>query len=73
MCPWQTLLDLVRSYNAFLLHMIDNLDPACLQNVWPLGGKELSLDYLAREYYRHLDWHITHLETRIREVKSMKP
>ena len=71
--PWRALLDLVRAYNTFLLHLVDNLDPACLQHVWTLGGKELTLEFLARDYYRHLDWHITHLETRIREVKAMKP
>jgi len=23
-----------------------------------------------RDYYRHLDWHITHLEKRLREVSA---
>ncbi len=69
--PWQTLLALVRSYNAFILHLVAHLDPACLRNVWALGGKELTLEFLARDYYRHLDWHITHLEARIREVKAL--
>ena len=67
---WRTMLDLLRSYNAFVLHLVSNLDPSCLANVWIVGDKELSLEYLARDYYRHLDWHINHLETRISEVKA---
>ena len=67
---WKTMLDLLRSYNAFVLHLVSNLDPTRLSNVWIVGDKELTLEYLARDYYRHLDWHITHLEARIREVRA---
>jgi hypothetical protein len=67
---WRTMLDLLRSYNAFVLHLVSNLDPACLANVWVVGDKELSLAYLARDYYRHLEWHINHLENRISEVRA---
>jgi len=67
---WRTMLDLLRSYNTFVLHLVSNLDPACLGNVWVVDDKELSLEYLARDYYRHLDWHINHLETRIAEVRA---
>jgi hypothetical protein len=68
---WRTMLDLLRSYNAFVLHLVSNLDSACLGNVWIVDSKELSLEFLARDYYRHLDWHITHLETRISEVRAL--
>jgi hypothetical protein len=64
------MLDLLRSYNAFVLHLVSALDRACLGNVWVVGDKELSLEFLARDYYRHLDWHIDHLESRIYEVKA---
>jgi hypothetical protein len=70
---WHTLLDLFRSYNAFILPLVANLPPACLQNVWVVDGRELTLEFLARDYYRHLDWHHSHLETRIREVKAISP
>lgn len=68
--PWRTMLDLVRSYNAFILHLVSTLSPECLANVWLVGDKELFLEYLVRDYYRHLDWHIEHLENRIAEVKE---
>ncbi len=69
--PWKTLLDLVRAYNAFVLHLVAHLDPACLGHVWVVGDKELSLDFIARDYYRHLGWHVEHLEKRIAAVKAM--
>lgn len=68
--PWKPLLDLVAGYNTFILHLVANLDPACLGHVWVLDGKELTLEFLARDYYRHINWHIEHLERRIAEVKA---
>ena len=65
---WAPLLGLLRHYNAFILHLVRNLDPACLGHVWVVDGKEKTLEFLVRDYYRHLDWHITHLGTRLREV-----
>jgi hypothetical protein len=70
--PWKTMLDLLRAYNAFVLHLVRNLDPACLGNVWLVDGKELTLEFIARDYYRHLEWHIAHLENRISEVQAMR-
>jgi hypothetical protein len=37
-------------------------------HVWVADGQEKTLEFLVRDYYRHLDWHITHLETRLRQV-----
>ncbi len=67
---WDVLLDLLRCYNTFILHLVANLDPACLGNVWMVDGQEKTLEFLARDYYRHIDWHIDHLEKRIAEVKA---
>jgi len=65
---WAQLLGLLKHYNAFILHLARNLDPACLGHVWVVDGKEKTLEFLVRDYYRHLDWHITHLQARLREV-----
>jgi hypothetical protein len=70
--PWKTMLDLLRSYNAFVLHLVSNLDRACLGNVWIVGDKELTLEFLARDYYRHLEWHINHLQSRIAQVTAAR-
>jgi len=41
---------------------------ASVPAVTPLDA-EIS-GFAARDYYRHLDWHITHLQTRLREVSA---
>lgn len=68
---WPTLLTLLKAYNAFVLHLVRNLDPACLSNAWIIDGEEKTLEFLARDYYRHLDWHFDHLQKRIAEVKAV--
>jgi hypothetical protein len=70
---WSTLLTLVKAYNAFVLHLVRNLDSACLANVWVIDGQEKTLEFLARDYYRHLDWHFEHLQKRLEEVKALYP
>jgi hypothetical protein len=70
--PWKTLLDLLSCYNTFVLHLVANLDPACLGNVWVIDGQERTLEFLAGDYYRHINWHIEHLEKRIAEVTACK-
>ncbi|HJX53399.1 MAG TPA: DinB family protein [Polyangia bacterium] len=67
---WTQLLGLLGHYNAFILHLARNLDPACLGHVWVVDGQEKTLEFLVRDYYRHLDWHITHLEKRLHEVSA---
>ena len=69
--PWQDLLGLLKLYNVFLLHLARNIDPACLGNVWVIGGESKTLEFLVRDYYRHIDWHLAHLETRIREIRTL--
>jgi len=66
---WGALLDLFKAYNTFLLHLVRNVDDTCLGHVWAIGGEEKSLAFLMRDYYRHLEWHIDHLEKRIAEVR----
>jgi hypothetical protein len=68
--PWADLLGLLKAYNTFILHLVRNLDPVCLGHVWVVEGQEKTLDFLVRDYYRHLEWHITHLENRLREVSG---
>jgi len=68
---WKELLGLLKLYNVFLLHLVRNIDPACLNNVWIAGSESKTLEFLVRDYYRHLDWHLAHLETRIRELRAL--
>ena len=68
---WKDLLDLVKVYNVFILHLARNIDPSCLNHVWVIGDEAKTLEFLVRDYYRHIDWHLTHLETRINEVRAL--
>jgi hypothetical protein len=69
--PWDALLGLLKLYNVFLLHLVRNIDPSCLGNVWVVGGESKTLEFLVRDYYRHIDWHLAHLEARIREIRGL--
>jgi hypothetical protein len=69
--PWKDLLDLVKVYNVFILHLARNIDPACLNHVWVIGDEVKTLEFLVRDYYRHIDWHRAHLETRILDVRAL--
>jgi hypothetical protein len=50
---------------------VQNIDTSCLANVWAVGGESKTLEFLVRDYYRHIDWHLAHLETRIREIRGL--
>jgi hypothetical protein len=71
--PWSSLVALLKAYNDFVLHLVRSVDPACLGHVWVVDGKELSLEYLMGDYYRHLEWHIAHLDKRLLEVAALLP
>jgi hypothetical protein len=69
--PWKDLLGLLRLYNVFLLHLVRNIDPACLGHVWVIAGESKALEFLVHDYYRHMDWHLAHLEARVREIRAL--
>ena len=71
--PWEDLLGLLKLYNVFILHLVRNLEPRCLGNVWVVDSESKTLEFLVRDYYRHIDWHLAHLETRLREVRALAP
>jgi hypothetical protein len=69
--PWKDLLGLLRLYNVFLLHLVRTIDPACLGHVWVIAGESKTLEFLVRDYYRHIDWHLAHLASRTREIRAL--
>lgn len=68
---WDSLVTLWYSYNLLLLHVIENLDAGSLDNVWIKDEEALTLEYLVKDYFRHLQWHIDHFEGRLKEVEKM--
>lgn len=65
---WKELTALWYSYNCILLKVIGTIDISKLANVWIKGEEALTLEHLANDYYRHLEWHVDHFEKRLKEV-----
>jgi hypothetical protein len=53
-----------------LLNVIEGIDDKALDNAWKVSEKELSLGFLAKDYYRHLKWHIEQFESRLNEIND---
>lgn len=66
---WRTLRELWYAYNLLLLHLVENLDPAALGNLWHVDAQSLSLEELVRDYYRHLAEHLDHFRRRLGELE----
>ena len=65
---WKDITALWSSYNHILLKVIEHMDTNAIGNVWLLDDKELSLEFIVNDYYRHLEWHIGHFEERLKEL-----
>lgn len=67
---WKELVKLWYSYNRILLRIIENIDENALENVWVKGEDALPLNFIVKDFYRHLQWHIGHFEGRLKEVQA---
>ena len=57
--PWAELIDLWQIYNVQLAGLIDDADQDALAHVWHTpDGKDLSLEFLMRDYVVHLRHHL---------------
>jgi hypothetical protein len=66
------LVDLWRSYNLFLLYIIGRIDPASLDAVWEVDGKQKNLEFLVNDYFTHLRWHLDLFEERAAEIAAVE-
>jgi hypothetical protein len=66
---WPTLLYLWINYNRLLLHIIKTLSPGSLKNKWIVEKDTHTLQWLIRDYYRHMRWHIQQYQDRISQLK----
>jgi hypothetical protein len=62
------LLLLWKQYNLLLAHLIADVKPGVLSHVWKTGGKEITLEFLMKDYLRHLKDHVKHFEDRLAEL-----
>ena len=57
--PWGDLLQLWKSYNLHLLHLISVIPSNALGNLCSVGGEEpATLEFLIQDYVTHLKHHI---------------
>jgi hypothetical protein len=57
--PWSELLWFWTTYNEHLAHLIDTVPEAALTHECRIGGDEpITLEFLMKDYVRHLEHHI---------------
>jgi DinB superfamily len=57
--PWSEIIQLWQSYNTQLAAIIRRVDANALQHVWHTpDGKDLTLEFLMRDYVVHLRHHL---------------
>lgn len=55
---WNVLITLWYSYNLILMDVIEHMDANSMENVWICGEEAFKLEFLIKEYYSHMEWHI---------------
>ena len=51
------ILTLWKSYNLFLLHLIEGVNPAALRHVWRREDGDITLEALIVDYFEHMELH----------------
>lgn len=60
---WNDLIQLWKYANRHVVHVIRNIDPDKLDNVWISGsGESVSLRAMASDYLRHLELHLNEID-----------
>ena len=67
---YATLVTLWKSYNDFLLHLIERCNPSSLPHVWRREDKDISLEALIHDYFTHLEFHRLLLVERVAEIRA---
>lgn len=65
---WDTLVTLWYKYNGLLLHVIKNIDETAFGNVWVKDEEAISLEQLINDYFKHMELHIVHFNSRREEL-----
>ncbi len=62
---YRFICDLWRANNLYLLAVIEGIDESTLGNVWETEQGPKTLEFLVRDYFRHLEWHVDFFERRV--------
>jgi hypothetical protein len=66
------ILELWRSFNLYLLHIIRNIEKKYLDNYWDRDGDRITLDDLVVDYFKHMTVHLNMYQERIEEIRAAK-
>lgn len=58
---WSQLVSLWHLYNLHLLHIIKYIPSDKLQNTFSLNGETLELEFVVRDYLRHMKHHLAQI------------
>ena len=56
--PWAEIVALWAAYNRHLATIIESLDPSALGHVWHSPAGDLTLEFIATDYVRHMKHHL---------------
>jgi hypothetical protein len=56
--PWTDLIALWAAYNRHLATLLDSLDASSLGHVWHSPNGDVTLEFIATDYVRHLKHHL---------------
>ena len=64
------LISFWKQYNDFIIHIITNINPASLNNVWKTSAGNKTLGFLVDDYFSHMKIHYSMFEERAAEIIS---
>lgn len=67
---YRLLVALFLAYNRYLISLIASLDEAKLGHVWHSPDGPKTLDFLVRDYFRHMQWHVDLFDERLAEIRN---
>lgn len=65
---WNEIVSLWRTYNYFIIMIIEEIDNIALKNVWKRDDGIFTLEFLINDYYEHLLRHQELFEKRVLEI-----
>ncbi|MBN2436570.1 MAG: DinB family protein [Spirochaetes bacterium] len=66
--PFERVISLWKEYNLLLAHIAGGIEKTSLTHFWKIDGKELSLEFLVKDYLAHMKIHLEQLKIRLAEV-----
>jgi hypothetical protein len=65
--PWTEIIALWAAYNRHLATIIESLDPSALNHVWHSPEGDVTLEFIATDYVRHMKHHLRQIGLAIPE------